>query len=121
MHRPGWPPKENDTESYIATVLQLTSLGGKERLPRPFQGYMLEKLARLLGAMTVVECGVPYGKVNWDPIWEGYDLAFPGKRITRAGNIRSTEPLVVQPYQLPKTEEHPFRDWDEYWDWSAYA
>lgn len=114
------PAKENDTESYIRAVLQLTALGGKERLPRPFQGYMLEKLARLLAAMTVVECGTPYNEVNWDAIWEGYDLAFPGKRITRAGNIRSTEPLIIQPVQVPK-EDKSIREWDEYWDWSAYA
>lgn len=39
----------------------------------------------------------------------------------RAGHIRSTEPLIIQPSQLLKTEENAFRDWGEYWDWSVYA
>ena len=120
IHR--WaPPEENDADAYVKTVLNITSLGGNERLPRPFTGYQLEKLTRLLLAMTVVECGLPADKVDVDAIWQGYDLAFPGKRITRAGHIRSTEPLIVQPYHLPKTEECAFRDWDEYWDWSPQA
>lgn len=29
------PPSENDTESYIRTVLQLTSIGGQEKLLPP--------------------------------------------------------------------------------------
>ena len=120
IHR--WaPPEENDADAYVKTVLNITSLGGNERLPRPFTGYQLEKLTRLLLAMTVVECGLPADKVDVDSIWQGYDLAFPGKRITRAGHVRSTEPLIVQPYHLPKTEECAFRDWDEYWDWSPQA
>ena len=120
IHR--WaPPEENDVDAYVKTVLNITSLGGNERLPRPYTGYQLEKLTRLLMAMTVVECGLSADKVDVDAIWQGYDLAFPGKRITRAGHIRSTEPLIVQPYHLPKTEECAFRDWDEYWDWSPQA
>ena len=97
IHR--WaPPEENDVDAYVKTVLNITSLGGNERLPRPYTGYQLEKLTRLLLAMTVVECGLPADKVDVDAIWQGYDLAFPGKRITRAGHVRSTEPLIVQPY-----------------------
>ena len=115
------PPSENNTEAYVRTVLGLTSLGGKEHLPRPFMGYMLEKLARLLAAMTVMECGIPYNEVDMDAIWQGYDLAFPGKRLTRAGNVRSTEPLVVQPVPLPEPLEKSFHNWDEYWDWSPQA
>ena len=120
IHR--WAPsEENDADAYVKTVLNITSLGGNERLPRPYTGYQLEKLTRLLLAMTVVECGLSADKVDVDAIWLGYDLAFPGKRITRAGHVRSTEPLIVQPYHLPKSEECAFRDWDEYWDWSPQA
>ena len=54
------PPSENHTDAYVKTVLRLTSLGGNEHLPRPFTGYMLDKLARLMAAMTVMECGIPY-------------------------------------------------------------
>ena len=75
------PPSENDTESYICTVLKLTSLGGNELMPRPFMGIALEKLGKLLVAMTVMECGISYKEVDEQAIWDGYDLAFPGKRL----------------------------------------
>jgi hypothetical protein len=115
------PPSENDTEAYVRTVLRLTSLGGNEHLPRAFMGYMLDKLASLLAAMTVMESGIAYDEVDQDAIWHGYDLAFPGKRITRAGYVRSTEPLVMQPVPLPEPLEKTFHNWDEYWDWSPKA
>ena len=115
------PPSENDTTAYIRTVLRLTSLGGNERLPRPFKGYMLGKLARLLGAMTVVECGIPIHQVDYDAIWQGYDLAFPGKRLTHRGNVRSTQPLILHPVPIPAPLEKTFHNWDEYWDWSPEA
>lgn len=115
------PPSENNVDAYVKTVLGLTSLGGEERLPRPFTGYLLEKLARLIVGMTVVECGIPADEVDIAAIWEGYDLAFPGKRITRAGHVRSTEPLVFQAVPLPEPLDHTFRNWDEYWDWSPKA
>ena len=120
IHR--WaPPSENHTDAYVRTVLQLTSLGGNEHLPRPFMGYLLEKLAYLLAAMTVMECGIPMEQVDMDAIWEGYDLAFPGKRLTRAGNVRSTEPLLFQPVPIPEPLDQTFKHWDEYWDWSPQA
>ena len=120
IHR--WaPPSENHTDAYVRTVLQLTSLGGNERLPRPFMGYQLEKLTHLLAAMTVMECGIPMEQVDMDAIWEGYDLAFPGKRLTRAGNVRSTEPLLFQPVPIPEPLDQTFKHWDEYWDWSPQA
>lgn len=70
-------------------MLRISSLGGNENLPRPFNGYLLEKLARLLSAMTVVENGIDIGEVDTNAIWEGYDLAFPGKRLTRAGHTEA--------------------------------
>lgn len=115
------PPSENCTDAYIRTVLGLTSLGGNEHLPRPFRGYMLDKLARLMAAMTVMECGIPYEEVDLDAIWQGYDMAFPGKRITRAGHIRSTRSLDLQPVPLPESLERTFHNWDEYWDWSPQS
>ena len=115
------PPTENDTEAYVRTVLGLTSLGGKENLPRPFTGIALEKLVRLIIAMTVVECGIAYKDVDTQAIWEGYDLAFPGKRLDRKGRIRSSDPLLLKPVPLPEQLENSFRDWDEYWDWSPKA
>ena len=115
------PPSENDTEAYIRTVLKLTSLGGKEVLPRPFMGIALEKLGRLLMAMTVMECGIAYGDVDMQAIWEGYDLAFPGKRLDRMGRTKSMEPLVLQPVPLPPALAQSYQDWDEYFDWSPMA
>ena len=48
-------------------MLRLSSLEGNENLPRPFNGYLLEKLARLLSVMSVVECGIPIGEVDTMP------------------------------------------------------
>ena len=96
------PPSENHTDAYVSTVLKLTSLGGKENLPRPFMGIAIDKLVRLFAAMTTMECGVPYEKVDVQAILDGYDLAFPGKRA---------EAEILENY----------RHWDEYWDWSSMA
>ena len=115
------PPSENDTEAYVRTILRLTGLGGQERLPRPFMGIALDKLGRLLMAMTVMECGIAYQEVDEQAIWEGYDLAFPGKRLDRKGRLRSTKPLVLQPVPLPEAFEKAYQDWDEYFLWSPMA
>jgi hypothetical protein len=115
------PPSENDTEAYVRTILRLTGLGGQERMPRPFMGIALDKLGRLLMAMTVMECGIAYQEVDEQAIWEGYDLAFPGKRQDRKGRLRSTKPLVLQPVPLPEAFEKAYQDWDEYFDWSPMA
>ncbi|MBR5542220.1 MAG: hypothetical protein IKU64_07695 [Bacteroides sp.] len=115
------PPSENDTESYICTVLKLTSLGGNELMPRPFMGIALEKLGKLLVAMTVMECGISDKEVDEQAIWDGYDLAFPGKRLDRKGRVRSMEPLMLQPVPLPDSLEKSCRDWDEYFYWSPMA
>ena len=101
IHR--WaPPSENHTDAYVRTVLKFTSLGGNEHLPRPFRGIAIDKLVRLLAAMTTMECGVPYEKVDVNAILEGYDMAFPGKR---------EEAELMEQY----------RQMDEYWDWSPMA
>ena len=117
------PPSENDTTAYIRTVLRLTSLGGNERLPRPFKGYMLGKLARLLGAMTVVECGIPIHQVDYDAIWQGYDLAFPGKRKQRLPQF-TANPSDASPFRIEtQLGEEPQQcpPYDEYWYWSPEA
>lgn len=98
-----WAPSaENPTDAYVRTVLNLTSLGGNERLPRPFMGFAIDKLVRLLAAMTTVECGIPYAEVDVQAIWDGYELAFPGK-------LAEAELLEQLRYL------------DEYWDWSPTA
>ena len=71
------PPTENDTQSYIRHVLTLSGIGGKENLlpPQNVDGY--GRLSRLVAAMTCIECGIPYDKVDTEAICKGYRLAFP--------------------------------------------
>ena len=38
-------------------------------------------IARLLAAMTCVECGIRPEQVDRNAIWDGYDLAWPGRRL----------------------------------------
>ena len=110
IHR--WaPPTENDTEAYAKTVIRLTSLGGMENLPRPFVGISIDKLVRLLRAMTTVECGIPYEQVSEAEIWEGYRLAFPGK-------LKQCKPKEEY---LADEDKLSYPAYDEYWDWSASA
>ena len=90
------PPKENDTESYIRLVLQLTGLGGKENLlpPENVDGY--GRLAKLLQAMTCMENGIPFKRVDTEAIFQGYRLAFPENRAAL---------------------DAWFQGLDEYWNW----
>ena len=71
------PPKENNTEAYIRTVLQLTGLGGKENLLPPDNVDSYDRLAKLIAAMTCVECGLPIQQVDNEAIFQGYRMAFP--------------------------------------------
>ena len=103
------PPNENDTKSYIHTVLRLSGLGGKENLPQPSRGVDIPRLERLLTAMTTVECGIPYKDVDTKAIREGYSLAFPGKR-----SYARTQP-PTEYVDMEAMEE--LLMWDEYRDW----
>ena len=102
------PPTENDTQNYIRTVLNLTSLGGKEHLPQPSRGVDTERLERLIRAMTTMECGVPYAQTDVASIRRGYELAFPGKR-----SLARTKPMEEEVCINP--DDWLF--WDEYRDW----
>jgi hypothetical protein len=104
------PPVENDTEAYVRSVVSLSGLGGNENIPRPkrYRNFeRLEKTARLIAAMTCVENGIRWEQVDWDAIWQGYDLAYPGRR-------------TKEPEQSP-SEVEDVSVWDEYWDWSGLA
>ena len=103
------PPTENDTQNYIRTVLNLTSLGGKENLPQPSRGVDTERLERLIRAMTTMECGIPYKEVDTEAIREGWRLAFPGKRSYARTRPVEEEKECVNPDDL--------LFWDEYRDW----
>ena len=89
------PPAENDTEAYIRHVVSLTGLGANENMVRPSNGRQLERMVLLIRAMTCVENGIGMDKADEDAVWEGYDLAWPGRRCATVD--------------------------DEYWDWSPEA
>ena len=113
------PPSENDTGAYVRSVVMLSGLGGNENMARPLRGRDLERTARLIAAMTCVENGIAYKEVDWEAIWEGYDLAFPGKRLEKQQVLKGGNPIVEQPLSLPKTKPEDFCYWDEYEDWSS--
>ena len=74
-----WAPPEdnNDTESYIRSVLLIGGLGGQEILFPPDNPLGYERLERLLIAMTCVESGIGTNRVDNKMILEGYRMAFP--------------------------------------------
>ena len=79
IHR--WaPPSENDTKSYLHTLLRISGLGGNERLIPPCNPMGYNRLSLLLIAMTCVECGLGKEKVEKNAILNGYLLAFPENR-----------------------------------------
>ena len=74
-----WAPPEdnNDTESYIRSVLLIGGLGGQEILFPPDNPLGYERLERLLIAMTCVESGIGTNRIDSKTILEGYRMAFP--------------------------------------------
>ena len=74
------PPQENDTNSYIRTVLALSGIGGQENLLPPENVMSYNRLSSLIAAMTVMENGIRMEEVDTQAIYEGYQLAFPDKR-----------------------------------------
>jgi len=116
------PPSENDTEAYIRTVVKLSGLGGNENIPRPnrYRNFeRLEKTARLIAAMTSVECGIRWHEVDWDAIWQGYDLAWPGRRVKGLQQeAAAREPSVWESPLDEDLHRAIFPEaWDEYRDW----
>lgn len=112
------PPCENDTEVYIRCVLRLSGLGGNENIPRPhrYRNFeRLEKTARLLAAMTCVECGIRMEQVDWEAIWQGYDLAWPGCRLKSPAEERDGQ--EDEPAACAQEQQDDLAMWDEYWDW----
>ena len=108
------PPSENDTENYIRTVLRISGLGGMENLPQPSRKHDEERLVRLVGAMTCMECGLRYKEVDWNAIREGYQLAFPGKH-----SYARTKPVTQESNtNLTPDELEDLLMWDEYRYWS---
>ena len=76
IHR--WAPPEdgNDTTAYIRTVIRLLDykVGGREVLPSPTCKEGHKKFARILAAMTCVECGIRMDEVNKESIEQGWRM-----------------------------------------------
>ena len=129
------PPTENDTDAYVRAVVSLSGLGGNENIPRPrrYRNFeRLERTALLLAAMTCVECGLRWKEVDWDAIWQGYDLAYPGRRKPM-DDVSVPQPADKEEQTEADSQEEPepsdeeleriekFTAWDEYWNWSPMA
>lgn len=74
-----WAPPEdnNDTHAYLRTVIRLLDykVGGRQPLPstRTKEGHRV--FARILAAMTCVECGIKMNEVDRESIEKGWELA----------------------------------------------
>ena len=112
------PPTENDTDNYIRTVIKLSGLGGNENFPQPSRGTAYERLELLIRAMTTMECGIPYEKVDVEAIREGFDLAYPRVRKVKKIRIESKKPADIGISILPDGKGTTLAHcWDEYEDW----
>ena len=78
IHR--WAPPEdgNDTTAYIRTVIRLLDykVAGRQPLPSPTSREGHRVFARILAAMTCVECGIRMDEVDRKSIEEGWRMAF---------------------------------------------
>ena len=76
IHR--WAPPEdgNDTTAYIRTVIRLLDykVAGRQPLPSPSSKEGHKVFARILAAMTCVECGIKMSEVDKKSIEEGWRL-----------------------------------------------
>ena len=97
-------------------------------MPRPkhYRAFgEVDKLVRLIRAMTCVENGIKWEQVDKEAIWQGYDLAFPGARspsvILNEVKDLNTQSGCTQilPPDGPQDDKNVV--WDEYWDWSPKA
>ena len=73
-----WAPPEdgNDTRTYLHTVIRLLDykVGGKQPLPSPRSKEGHAVFARILAAMTCVECGIRPDEVDKGSIEQGWNL-----------------------------------------------
>lgn len=78
IHR--WAPPEdgNDTTAYLRTVIRLLDykVGGRQPLPSPTCREGHRVFARILMAMTCVECGIKPDEVDKRSIEQGWTMAF---------------------------------------------
>ena len=78
IHR--WAPPEdgNDTTAYIRTVIRLLDykVAGRQPLPSPTSKEGHRVFAKIIAAMTCVECGIRPAEVDKLSIEQGWKLAF---------------------------------------------
>ena len=115
------PPSENNTDAYVRNVTVLSGLGGNEYLLRPqycrFRNDM-ERMVRLIAAMTCVENGISMDQVDRRAIRRGYKLAFPRVHPS-SPSCHSSFPSRDE-NEMGYVENEPIL-WDEYWEWSPLA
>ena len=58
----------------------MANIGGKEKLLPPSNVLSYGRLSRMVAAMTCIECGIAYDKVDTEAIAQGYKLAFPSNQ-----------------------------------------
>ena len=80
IHR--WAPPEdgNDTTAYLRTVIRLLDykVAGRQPLPSPATKEGHRVFAKIIAAMTCVECGIRPTEVDRWSIEKGWTLAFGG-------------------------------------------
>ena len=80
IHRWAPPEDNNDTRAYLRTVIRLLDykVAGRQPLPSPTCREGHRVFARILMAMTCVECGIKPEEVDKRSIEQGWTLAFEG-------------------------------------------
>lgn len=80
IHRWAPPEDNNDTQAYLRTVIRLLDykVGGRQPLPSPSTKEGHRVFARILMAMTCVECGIKPDEVDKRSIEQGWTMAFEG-------------------------------------------
>ena len=80
IHRWAPPEDNNDTQAYLRTVIRLLDykVAGRQPLPSPTCREGHRVFARILMAMTCVECGIKPDEVDKRSIEQGWKMAFEG-------------------------------------------
>ena len=80
IHRWAPPEDNNDTQAYLRTVIRLLDykVAGRQPLPSPTCREGHRVFARILMAMTCVECGIKPDEVDRWSIEQGWKMAFEG-------------------------------------------
>lgn len=70
-----WCPDGHE-EGYIKKVCELTKIDRYRQLPEPKTQNGYDLFVKIMGAMTVVECGCPWSELPWTQIKGGYWMAY---------------------------------------------